>query len=50
MFDSTKTKKKGSGGYSKVKERIDCRIILEKSEVLKSTKKKSEIAAEPSWN
>ncbi|RMC08428.1 hypothetical protein DUI87_14672 [Hirundo rustica rustica] len=35
VFDSTKTKKKGSRGYSKVKGRIDYRIVPEKSEVNK---------------
>jgi len=40
-----KLTKKGLRGYSKGEERIDCRIILGKPEVLRSTKK-SKLAAE----
>lgn len=45
MLNSIKTVKKGLGGYSKGKERIDFSIILRKSEVLGSIKK-SKFAAE----
>lgn len=40
MLNSIKTIKKGLGGYSKGKERIDLSVILRKSEVLRSTKKR----------
>lgn len=50
MFDSTKTKKKVLCEYSKVKERMDCRIILDKSEAnrkIQEQQKKAKLQQSP---